>query len=86
MTVNETCEDQYGRSLIVFSGVRRFSEVYDWLFAHYNGYKFAILLDCSKDELPEPDSKIYVNFLHDLHDEVAMEAGYIRKDNSYVRR
>ncbi|MBR1823284.1 MAG: hypothetical protein IJ779_03505 [Ruminococcus sp.] len=86
MTVNENYEDQYGRSCIVFSGVRKFSEVYDWLFAHYSGYKFAVLLDCSKDELPDPDNKIYVNFLADLHEEVAMETGYVRKDNSYVRR
>ena len=80
MTVNENCEDQYGRSLIVFSGVRKFSEVYDWLFAHYSGYKFGIVLDCSREEFPEQDNKIYVNFLDELHDEVAMEAGYVRFD------
>lgn len=86
MTVNEYYEDQHGRSCLVFSGVKKFSDVYEWLFNHYNGYKFAILLDCSKDELPEPDSKIYVNFLDELHDEVAMEAGYIRVDKDTFKR
>jgi hypothetical protein len=87
VTVNECYEDKYGRSCIVFSGVKKFSDVYDWLFNHYNGYKFAILLDCSMSEYPEPDSKIYVHFLDELHDEVAMEAGYIRADkDKFIRR
>lgn len=86
MTVNECYEDKYGRSCIVFSGVKKFSDVYDWLFNHYNGYKFAILLDCSMSEYPEPDSKIYVHFLDELHDEVAMEAGYIRADKDTFKR
>lgn len=87
MTVNECYEDQHGRSCLVFSGVKKFTDVYEWLFNHYNGYKFAVLLDCSKDEFPEPDSKIYVNFLDELHDEVAMEAGYVRADkDTFIRR
>ena len=86
MTVNECFEDKYGRSCIVFSGAKKFSDVYDWLFNHYNGYKFAVLLDCSMSEYPEPDSKIYVHFLDELHDEVAMEAGYIRADKDTFKR
>ena len=87
MTVNENYEDRYGRSCLVFSGVKKFTDVYEWLFNHYNGYKFAILLDCSKDEFPETDSKIYVNFLDELHDEVAMESGYVRADkDTFIRR
>lgn len=86
MTVNENYEDRYGRSCIVFSGVRKFSDVYEWLFDHYNGYKFGIVLDCSRDEFPEQDNRIYVNFLDELHDEVAMEAGYVRADKDTYRR
>ncbi len=87
MTVNEDFTDRYGRSCLVFSGVRKFSEVHDWLHLHYYGYKFGIVLDCSKDELPEPDGKIYVNFLDELHDEAALEAGYVRVDkDTYKRR
>ena len=86
MTVNENYLDQHGRSCLVFSGVKKFSDVYDWLLNHYNGFKFAIILDCSKDELPEPDSKIYVNFLHDLQDEVNFEAGYVRADKDTFKR
>ena len=87
MTVDECFTDRHGRSCLVFSGVRKFNDVYDWLFQHYSGYKFCIVLDCSSDELPEPDPKIYVHFMDELHEEVALEAGYIRKDkDTYARR
>ena len=87
MKVDETYIDRHGRSCLVFSGVKKFSDVYDWLFGHYNGYKFGIVLDCSVSEHPEAENKIYVHFLDELHDEVALEAGYIRKDkDTYVRR
>lgn len=85
MTVDDCYMDQYNRSCIVFSGVKRFADVYDWLFNHYNGYKFGIVLDCRGD-YPEPDNKIYVNFLDELMDEVALESDYIKKDNAYVKR
>ncbi|WP_173459059.1 hypothetical protein [Ruminococcus flavefaciens] len=88
MKVNENYSDGLGRSCLVFSGVRKFSDIYDWLFEHYNGYKFCIVLDCSLSEYPEPDSKIYVHFMDDLQEEVNLEAGYIRgKDGkSFVHR
>ena len=87
MKVDENYVDSHGRSCLVFSGVRKFSDVYDWLFDHYNGYKFGIVLDCSREELPELDNKIYVNFLDDLQEEVNLESGYIRIDrNTYKRR
>lgn len=87
MKVDETFTDKHGRSCLVFSGVKKFSDVYDWLFQHYSGYKFAIVLDCSTTELPVPDSKIYVNFLDELHEEAALEAGYVRKDkDTFISR
>lgn len=87
MTVDDCHVDRHDRTVITFSGVKRFSDVYDWLFAHYNGYKFGIVLDCSLSEYPEPDSKIYVHFLDELMDEVAMEAGYVRYDkDTYKHR
>lgn len=87
MTVDENFTDKHGRSCLVFSGAKKFSDVYDWLFNHYNGYKFAIILDCSMSEHPETENKIYVNFLDELHEEAALEAGYIRKDrDTYIRR
>lgn len=87
MTVDEKFVDRHGRCCIVFSGVKKFSDVYDWMYQHYQGYKFGIVLDCSVSEHPDPDNKIYVNFLDELFDEVANEAGYIRKDpNTYIRR
>lgn len=86
MTVDDCKTDRLGRSVITFTGVKKFSDVYDWLFQHYWGYKFGIVLDCSLSEYPEPDGRIYVHFLDELHDEVAMEAGYIRKGDAYVKR
>lgn len=87
MKVDESFIDRHGRSCLVFSGVKKFSDVYDWLFDHYNGYKFGIVLDCSVSEHPGTENQIYVHFLDELHDEVALEAGYIRKDkDTYVRR
>lgn len=66
MKVDESFTDRHGRSCLVFSGVKKFSDVYDWLFQHYSGYKFCIVLDCSCDEMPEPDSRIYVHFMDEL--------------------
>lgn len=87
MKVDESYMDKHDRSCLVFSGVKKFSDVYDWLFQHYQGYKFCIVLDLSSDEYQEQDGKIYVNFMDELHDEVALEAGYIRADkNTYKRR
>jgi ribosomal protein S24E len=88
MKVNEDYLDGYGRSCLVFSGVRKFSDVYDWLFEHYNGYKFCIVLDCSTSEYPEPDNKIYVHFMDELQEEVNLEAGYIlsKDKKAYVHR
>ena len=34
MTVDECFTDRHGRSCLVFSGVRKFNDVYDWLFQH----------------------------------------------------
>ena len=71
MKVDETRTDRHGRSMLVFSGVKKISEVYDYLFDHYNGYKFGIALDVSQD-----DNNIYVNFLDELAEEVMLEYGY----------
>lgn len=76
MKIDETQVDRYGRSVLVFSGVKKLSDIYDWLFTNYNGYKFGIVLDCSQPEREEPDGKIYVNFLDELLEEIASEAGY----------
>ena len=86
MTVDENFTDRHGRSCLVFSGVKKLPEVYDWLFSHYNGYKFVIMLDCSMSEHPEPESKIYVHFFDEVFEEAAMEAGYIKRGDTYVRR
>ena len=87
MKVDENFLDKYSRSCLVFSGVKKFSDVYDWLFQHYQGYKFCITLDLSSDEYQEQDTKIYVNFMDEIMEEVAMEAGYFRADkDTYKRR
>lgn len=88
MKVDDTQTDRHGRTMIVFSGVRKFSEVYDWLFDHYNGYKFGIVLDCSQSERAEPDNNIYVYFLDEMAEEIMVEYGYNYdpKSDSYTHR
>lgn len=87
MTVIEDQEDRYGRSLLIFSGVKSIDEVYFWLQQHYDGYKFGIVFDCTKDELQKPDRKVYVNWLDELADEVMHYCDYEKTDkHTYKKR
>ena len=73
-------EDRYGRSLLIFSGVKSIDEVYFWLQTHYSGYKFGMVFDCTRDELQEPDRKFYVYFLDELTEEVMAYSDFIKVD------
>lgn len=86
MTVNETCEDRYGRGIIVFSGVRSIDEVYLWLHKHYQGYKFGMVFDCMPEELLPPDRKFYVYFLDELAEEVMSYCDYYRDKDVYRKK
>ena len=80
MKVVEEEEDRYGRSLLIFSGVKSIDEVYFWLQTHYSGYKFGMVFDCTRDELQEPDRKFYVYFLDELTEEVMAYSDFIKVD------
>lgn len=87
MKVTENCVDRFGREYFVFSGYRSIDEVYMWLNLNgYSGYKFGIILDCTPEELPEPDKKLYVYFLDELMEEVAAYSGFNRTDKSTYKR
>ena len=43
--------------------------IQEWLYRNYQGYKFAILFDCTKDEFEEPEKETPVYFLDTLFDE-----------------
>lgn len=85
MKVKET-EDKFNRALIVFTGVKKFSEVTDWLFDHYNGYKFGIVIDVTGTERGAEDNSIYVNFLDELQEEVNYHCDYVRDGMIYRKR
>lgn len=46
VTESEDQVDKYGRIYIKFTGVKKLQEIQDWLFDHYQGYKFALEFDC----------------------------------------
>ena len=74
MTVIENSEeDRFGKYPIIFKSAK-ISEIHDWLFAHFQGYKFAIIFDETKDEY-EPQKDVYVYFLDEVLDEAAYYAG-----------
>lgn len=71
---NESTEDFAGRYPIVFKGVKRPQEIYDYLFQHYHGYKFAVLFDTTHDEWEEyGDIKVY--FLDEVMEEAMVYSG-----------
>lgn len=63
---NENQVDKYGRNYIKFTGVKNLQEIQDWLFGHYQGYKFAMEFDCYPDECQEIGNEYWVYFLDDL--------------------
>ena len=65
--------DRYGSYPIWISGKdANPQKIQDELFRRYggDGYKFAIVFDCSGDEWEEPDKKTPVYFLDDIFEEM----------------
>lgn len=48
--------------------------VQEWLFKHYQGYKFAVIFDCTKEEY-ETEKETPVYFLDELFDEIVEYIG-----------
>lgn len=68
MTVIECKEDNRGNYPIWFKG-GSLKGIHEWLFHHYNGYKFCIIFDETHDEFEEFDNPVPVYFLDDALDE-----------------
>jgi len=45
-------------------------KIYEWLFYHFQGYKFAVMFDCTKDEFEDMDKETPVYFADGILDEV----------------
>ena len=76
MKVVEALIDKYGRNYIKFTGVKRLQEIQDWLFDHYQGYKFAMVFDCYPDECQEIGNEYWVYYFDDLAEELLIYSGY----------
>lgn len=44
-------------------------DIHQWLFSHYQGYKFAVVFDCTKDEWEYLEKNTPVYFLDTLDEE-----------------
>lgn len=71
MKVIEGTEDRIGRYPIIFKSAKDLREVYDYLFHHYQGYKFCILMDTMNDEWEDYGKDITVYFLDEVLEEAA---------------
>lgn len=71
-------KDRYGRYPIWIKGKdANPQKIQEALYSRYGGqgYKFAIIFDCSKDEYEEPEVETPVYFLDDILDEVINYCG-----------
>lgn len=54
MKVIQDVTDRFGRYPIIFKGKNvKLEDIHNWLFSHYQGYKFAIVIDETVDEFEE---------------------------------
>lgn len=68
MKVIEDTKDRYGiNTIVLFS--RNLDQIYEYLMHTYPGYKFATVIDTSKDEWEETKTT-NVYFLDDLQTEI----------------
>ncbi len=82
VTESEDQVDEYGRIYIKFTGVKKLQEIQDWLFDHYQGYKFAIEFDCYGDEHQEINNEYWVYFFDDLTESIMIYNDYAKlKEN-----
>ena len=74
MKVIEDKQDRFGNFPIWFNSYN-LKDISEWLYSRYNGFKFAIVIDVSKDSDGDVLEKpLPVYFLDDIAEEVAQEA------------
>lgn len=71
MKVKTDIPDRYGRYPLRVSGMKSLKELNNYLWQNYQGFKFAIVFDESKDEFEELEPEVLVYFLDTLVEEVA---------------
>lgn len=88
MKVTENLIDRFGRDYTAFSGYKSIDDVYQWLYLNgYSGYKFGIVIDCTPEEMHDPDRKLYVYFLDELTEEVMHYSDFYKADkDTYKKR
>jgi len=73
MKVIEDKQDRFGNFPIWFNSYN-LKDISEWLYSRYNGFKFAIVIDVSKDSDGDVLEKpLPVYFLGDIAEEVAQE-------------
>lgn len=72
MKVIQDVADRFGRYPIIFKGKNvKLEDIHNWLFSHFQGYKFAIVIDETIDEFEEQFTKlVYVYFLDEIKEEL----------------
>lgn len=74
MKVIEDKQDRFGNFPIWFNSYN-LKDISEWLYSRYNGFKFAIVIDVSKDSDGDVLEKpLPVYFMDDIAEEVAQEA------------
>lgn len=71
MKIKTDIPDRYGRYPLRVSGMKSLKELHEYLWHNYQGYKFAIVFDESKDEFEELEPGVLVYFLDEIVEEVA---------------
>lgn len=74
MKVKEGIEDKFGRYPLRVTGLKSLSELHEYLWHNYNGFKFAIIFDEMNDEWEEWNKEVKVYFLDELAEELASYA------------
>lgn len=72
MKVIQDVTDRFGNYPIIFKGRNiKLKDIHQWLFEHYQGYKFAIVIDETVDEFEEQFTEsVYVYFLDEIKEEL----------------
>lgn len=74
MTVKTDMEDQYGNYPLRVTGMKNLGELHEYLYRNYWGSKFAIIFDETKDEYEPFGKEVFVYFLDEIVEEVAIYA------------
>jgi len=69
MKVETDTQDKYGRWPIWFTGAK-LSEIHEYLYQNYQGYKFCIVFDETKDEYETYEKRVPVYFLDEIDAEL----------------